>query len=368
MLRKAELALAGGNFLKANRIRKGASGLMDTTLDLHRRFMKRMKKFLEKISDMEDRGYDVSEAMRIMEKAKDRAIKAEYERAMKTLKLVDPALDRAAYLPFPLLNKTVDIISTIFYSAGKVSYTVRIENPTNESLGEIIITPSFSEDEFNRVAEKQFGIVGPREYKEYTFYLTPKKKDWNLGVGREVLMEEGVMMRTKLSSKVGRAGYLVIVENNSDQIIRDVVVSPQTPGGLSSDPVQGIIEAIPPFSTGQVTFDLFPGIIDREGSGQTMEGSSDRVVVIEEEEPVGSSDNDFMISVREEEDEIVDDEEDEELSFDVDDISGGDPDEGPKDFTPVKEEYDLIEMAPNKIPEEVEKAMRRPVKKKRVRS
>ena len=372
MLRKAELALASGNFFKANRIRKNASGLMDMTLDLHRKFMKKMKSFLTKISDMEDRGYDVSEAMRIMEKAKERATRANYDKAISTLNLVEPALERAAYLPFPLLNKTVDIISTIFYSSGRVSYTVRIENPTNEPLGEIIISPTFSEDEFHKVAEKPFGVVGPREYKEYTFYLSPKKgKDWNLGVEREVLMEEGVTMRTKLSSKQGRAKYLIIIENNSDQVIRDVTVAPQTPGGLAAEPPQGVLDSIPPFSTGQVTFDLLPAILDRGAKEEIIDRSPERVIVVEEE-PYEEEDSDFLISENEEEEDDIEGYEDEvdeeELSFDVNDISGEEEDEGPRDFTPVKEEYDLIEMAPNKYPDDIEKALNRPVKKKRIKS
>ncbi len=365
MLRMAELTLAGGNFLKANKIRKDATGLMDMTLDLHRKFLKKMKNFLSKISDMEDRGYDISEAMRVMDKAKERAVRADYDKAIRTLNLVNPALDRATYLPFPLFNKTLDIISTIFYSSGKVSYTVRIENPTNEPLGEIIIRPTFPEDEFHEVSEKPFGVVGAREYKEYTFYLTPKKgKDWNLGVGREVLMEEGVTMRTKLSSQQGKARYLIIIENNSDQVIRDLVISPQTPGGLSAEPPQGVIEAVPPFSTGQVTFDLFPDILDKGAREAIKERAAERVVVIEEESVVPDEENDFMITETEEEDDIESFEDDEELSFDVDDLSEGEVEEGPSDFTPIKEEYDLIEMAPNKYPEDVEKAMKGPVKRR----
>ncbi len=357
MLRKAELALAGGNFMRANRISKDTSGLLEQTRTLHRKFIKKMKKFIDRIMDMEERGYDISEAMDIMGRAKERAMKADYNKALKTMNLVNPALERAAYMPFPLLNKTVDIISTIFFSNGKVIYTVRIENPTEEPLGEIIITPSFPEDDFYEVPEKPYGIVGGREFKEFTFYLSPKEgKEWNLGIGREILMEEGVTMRTKLSSKKGNAQYLVVVENNNDQVIRDLVVSPQTPGGLVSEPSHGVIEKIDPFSTGSVTFELYPAIINPRNRGR----SNERVVVIEDEEPYHPrSDDEFEIT---EENEIIDDEEEDELDQDPIDE---DLTEGPQDFTPVKEEYNLIEMAPSRYPEEVERGMKKKQKKKR---
>jgi hypothetical protein len=365
ILRKAELALAGGNFVKANRISKDASGLLDKTQDLHRKFMKKMKRFIDKILDMEERGFDVAEAMEIMSRSKDKAIRADYNKAMRTMDLVNPALERATYLPFPLFNKTVDLITTVFYSGGRVSYTVRIENPTEEPLGEIIITPQFQEDEFHEVPEKPFGIIGGREYKEYTFYLTPKNKnkEWHLGIGAEILMEEGVTFRTKLSSRNGTAKYLVVVENNNDQMLRDIEVRPQTPGGLIPDPSHGVIDMIEPFSNGSVTFDLYPSVINP----REARSPDEIVVVVTDEEPYEPPENnEFMIEEEEEVDDIIGFDEDEgELTFDVDEIDENDQDEGPKDFTPVMEEYDLIEMAPNKYPDDVEDALKKKSKKKR---
>lgn len=368
ILRKAELALAGGNFMKANRISKDASGLLDKTQDLHRKFMKKMKKFIDRIMDMEERGFDVKEAMEIMRTSKDRAIKADYSRAMRTMDLVNPALERATYLPFPLFNKTVDLITTVFYSNGRVSYTVRIENPTEEPLGEIIITPQFEEEEFHEVPEKPFGIIGGREYKEYTFYLTPKNKskEWHLGIGAEILMEEGVTFRTKLSSRNGSAKYLVVVENNNDQMLRDIEVRPQTPGGLIPQPSHGIIDMIEPFSSGSATFDLYPSVINPREDRDP----SETVVVVEDEEPyVPGQGDDLIMEEKEEVDDIIDlDEEEEELTFDIDDIEENDQDEGPKDFTPVMEEYDLIEMAPSKFPDDIDKALEKKGRKKKKRS
>lgn len=363
MLTKAEVALASGNFMRANRISRDTSKIIDRTQSLHRKFMKKMKGFIEKITDMEGKGYDISEAMQIMNRAKERAMKADYNKAMKTMNLVKPALERATYTPFPLLNKTVDIISIIFYSKGKVSYTVRIENPTEEPLGEIIMRPYFSTDEFNEVSEKAYGIIGAREYKEYTFFLQPKKgKKWSLGVGSEILMEEGVTLRTKLSSREGEAIYLVVIENNSDQIIRDVVVAPQTPGGLKSDPPSGLIEIIEPFSTGSVTFDLSPGSLDQSGSSNDR---IEKVYVVEDEtayEPTGHDEFEITGEVEDTNEDNVDDE---EFSFEEDLLDEEIYDRGePKDFTPVMEKYNLIEMAPSRYPKDVEGKMRKSRKKK----
>jgi len=337
MLLKAEMALASGSFVQAGRIARNASGLLNRTQELHRKFMKRMKKALSSILDMEEKGYDVTEALGVLEKAKEKAMKAEYDRALQTVDLIKPALERAAYLPFPLLNKTVDIISTIFFSGGKVSYTVRIENPTEEPLGEIIIRPYLSEEDFHEVPEKPFGVIGGMEYKEYTFYLTPKEgRDWNLGIGREVLMGEGVTMRTKLSSRSGNAKYLVVVENNSDQVLRDILISPQVPEGLMSEPAHGLIDSIEPFSTGSVTFDLYPAALDTE----TRRSLRERTIPLPEEE-----EEEFVI-------EDEGEEEEEELELDQDEF-----DVEVKDFTPVQEKYNLIEMAPDKLPEEVERSL-----------
>jgi hypothetical protein len=365
MLLKAELALADGNFLKAKKIVVRAGILLDKTQGLHREFITILKGFVTKIRDMEDKGYDIREARTLLEKARNRAIKSDYEKAIDMITKVEPALDRATYLPFPLLNKTVDIISTIFYAGGKISYSVRIENPMSEPLGEIIIRPFLSEGDFHSVQERYFGVIGPREFKESTFNLVPKVKDWSLGVGREVLMGEGVVLTTKLSSKGGTAKYYITIENNSDQIIRDIRVAPMAPGGLGSDPSNGTIDVVEPFASKTLEFDLFPLVLDRE-----PRESIERVVALEEQ-----ADQDIEM-IEEEEDwneEVFDEveaveEEVSDLGLDLDlngiedDLNDNIPEE-PRDFTPVEEEYNLISMVPSKYPEGVEKLLK---KKRRI--
>lgn len=358
MLLKAELTLADGNFLQAKKIVKRAGTLLDKTQGLHREFIGVLKKFVDRIRDMEEKGYDVREAQTLLEKARNKAIKSDYEKAIDMMTKVEPALDRATYLPFPLLNKTVDIISTIYYAGGKISYSVRIENPMSEPLGEIIIRPFLSEGDFQPVQERYFGVIGPREYKESTFNLIPKTKDWSLGVGREILMGEGVVMRTKLSSKGGTAKYYITIENNSDQIIRDIRVAPMAPGGLGSDPANGLIDVVEPFASKTLEFDLFPLVLERE-----PDEDIEKVVVLEEEAVNGE------IEVEEEDEDwnevLIDEDEaevdDSGLDLDLDGIDDDIPDvpEGPRDFTPIKEEYNLISMVPPKYPEEVERELKK---------
>jgi hypothetical protein len=354
MLLKAELTLADGNFLRARKIAQRASTLVEKTQGLHREFIAVLKKMVSRLSEMEDKGYDITEAQNIVARAKNRAVKSDYESAIDMMKRVDPALDRATYLPFPLLNKTLDIVSTIQYMDGKINYSVRIENPMSDPLGEIIIRPFLSEGDFNPVQERYFGVIGPREYKESTFTLVPKTKDWNLGVGREVLMGEGVVLRTKLSSKGGTAKYYITIENNSDQIIRDIRVAPMAPGGLGSEPASGTIEFVEPFASKMLEFNLFPVVLERPFE----EDDDEKVVVIEEEDVPG----DNIIDEDEDWSEEVYSEEEEEakgIDLDLDGLEDEDIQipEGPRDFTPVEEEYNLISMVPPKYPEDVEKEM-----------
>lgn len=349
MLLKAELALADGNFIRARSISKQAGTILSSTQKLHRKFMDKMKEFLDKMNDMEDKGYDISEVSQIMNRAKGSAIKSDYISALDLMEKLPPAIERATYLPFPLLNKTVDIISTILYAGGKISYTVRIENPTSDPLGEIIIRPFLVEEEFQDVLEKYYGMVGPMEYKEYTFDLVPKSKDWSLGVDRSVLTGEGVVLRTKLSSKGGTAKYYITVENNSDQIIRDIQVSPMAPTGLDSDPAQATMDFIEPFAQKTVEFDLFPVVLD--GFSRPKK---ETFVVIEEEEEVEIEDEEKW------EPEVEEDPEGSEgLDMDAIEEDMDDQYEGPKDFTPVLEKYNLISMSPMRYPEQVEKELKR---------
>ncbi|MBN1540257.1 MAG: hypothetical protein JW939_08950 [Candidatus Thermoplasmatota archaeon] len=348
MLLKAELALADGNFIRAGSMTKKASSLLDLTQSMHRQFMEKLKDLLKRAEDMEGRGYDISEARSLLENAKGKAMNSDYEKALGMISGVEPALDRATYLPFPLLNKTLEMISTIFYGDGRISYTVRIENPTSEPLGEIIIRPFLPEGDFEPVPERYFGVIGAREYKESTFLLVPKVKDWNLGVGREILMGEGVVLRTRLSSKGGTARYFITIENNSDQIIRDIHVSPMAPGGLGSEPASGTIDFVEPFAQKTLEFELFPLVLDRT---ETVE---EKVVAVEEP----SSSEAPFIEEEEAEDWLLDEEEDEELPEPGLDLKDMDEEEeipeGPRDFTPVEEEFNLISMVPLKYPTRIE--------------
>ncbi|MFW3145470.1 MAG: hypothetical protein ACMUIE_01500 [Thermoplasmatota archaeon] len=354
ILLKAELALATGNFFKARRIAKNAGSMLEKTQKLHRKFIGRMKEFMEKLVDMEGKGYDVREAMGILENAKGKAMKSDYEKALNTIERMGPALERATYLPFPLLNKTVDIISTIMFTEGKISYTVRINNPTKDPLGEIIIKPTIPPDDFNDIGEQYIGIIPPEYWKEYTFFLVPKKKDWSIGVSGIVLSTEGVVLTTKLSSREGKAKYYVTLENNGDQILRDIPITPFTPGGLEADPTNGTIDFVEPFAQKTLEFDLAPAVLE------TRTAPRERYVVVEEE----AAGEEMVLEEEEEEEEVWEDEapfKPAEQAVDLEVFEDEDMDlgEGPRDFTPVREEYNLIEMSPLKFPEDIEKELKK---------
>ncbi|MGA1821310.1 MAG: hypothetical protein ACMUIG_02140 [Thermoplasmatota archaeon] len=345
ILMEAERALTEGRFFKARKFAHDAGVVIDRTQGLHRKFMNTLKKMMEKVLDMEDRGYDVSEARRVLEGARNKALQSNYKAAITRMKKVEPALNRATYTPFPLLNKTVNIISSVTFEGELVNYNVRVENPTDEPLGEIIITPFLPREMFHEVPERFYGMIGPREFKESTFQLKPKGKEWSVGIGQDVIRGEGVVMQTVLSSKKGEATYRVIIENNSDQILRDIRISPMTPGGLEPDPSEALIDHVEPFASRTFEFILSPGIIR---TPEERPAAKDKVVVIQEEvaaEVVEALEVDDIIDDEEEED----DEGWEESDEDEDDITT------PRDFTPVQPEYNLISMSDYAVPESVNK-------------
>ena len=395
MIIEAERALSEGRFLKARSYTSKARGVMQRTLELHRSFMGTLREFLERIDDMEEKGYDITEARDIVEKARSKAVRSRYEQAIKVVSMVEPALKRATYLPFPLLNKNVDILTVIIFTGGNLNYTVRIENPTTKPLGEIIIKPFIQEGMFQPVQERAYGVIDSLSYKESTFVLVPKQKDWNVGVGREVLRGGGVVMRTKLTSRDGVASYSITVENNSDQIIRDIIVLPMIPASMEADPAQGIIEHVSPYGSETVDFKLTPAsmekwiqeednvvvldrgvdeedlILDGDDSpnphrsigsdydesedsstshrsiGSDYDESEDDLDYDDDDEPEDSSD---LLGDNEDDDDL-EDEKDDDLEMEIDENAR-------TDFRAVEAEYNLITMAPSSFPRRISKMMK----------
>ena len=129
------------------------------------------------------------------------------------------------------------------------------------------------------------------------------------------------------------------------------------PGGLGSEPPNGNIDVVEPFASKTLEFDLFPLVLEK-GSAEEIE----KVVVLEEQEPepdieMNEDEEDWNeVPVEDEEEEVVED--DTGLDLDLDDEMPEMP-EGPRDFTPVEEEYNLISMVPPKYPENVEKRLKK---------
>ncbi len=405
MIIEAERALSEGRFLKARSYTSKARGVMQRTLELHRSFMGTLREFLERIDDMEEKGYDITEARDIVERARSKAVRSRYEQAIKVVSMIEPALKRATYLPFPLLNKNVDILTVINFTGGNLNYTVRIENPTAKPLGEIIIKPFIQEEMFQEVQERAYGVIDALSYKESVFVLVPKQKDWSVGVGREVLRGDGVVMRTRLTSRDGEASYSITVENNSDQIIRDILVSPMIPASMEPDPVQGIIEYVSPYGSETVDFKLTPASMEKwiKEEDNIVALDSD----VDEEDLIGDWDEEDLEDEPEEiqdiEEEEYDEDESEDSSYlrdgDETDVSSyprrgigsdGDLEEGVRsddedieegdedldmeidenartDFRAVEVEYNLITMAPSSFPRRISRMMKDRKKKKRNR-
>ncbi len=395
MLIEAERALSEGRFLKARSYTSKARGVMQRTLELHRSFMGTLREFLERIDDMEGKGYDITEAREIVEKARSKAVRSRYEQAIKVVSMIEPALRRATYLPFPLLNKNVDILTVINFTGGNLNYTVRIENPTTKPLGEIIIKPFLQEEMFQEVQERAYGVIDALSYKESIFVLVPKMKDWNVGVGREVLRGDGVVMRTRLTSREGEASYSITVENNSDQIIRDIIVSPMIPASMEPDPVQGIIEHVSPYGSETVDFKLTPAsldkwieeednvvVLDRDMDEEELIKDWDGDESVDSSYPQGANETNVSSNLRggihsggdleesvgsddlDEDEDLEDDDLDEDEDLDDEDLNEDDDldmeigESARTDFTPVEVEYNLITMAPSNIPRRISMMMK----------
>jgi hypothetical protein len=364
LVAEAERELAMGHFIKATSISRKAGKLVDRIEELHLRFIGLLKRAIQRTESMEEMGYDVSEARTLISSSKDLAMKSDYESALTRIKAIKRTLNRATYLPFPLLNKNVDIISTALWAGTAVDYAVRIENPSSEPLGEIIIRPFFEDGMFHDVPERHYGNIGPRSFSESTFRLIPKGKSFDIGIDSTLLQEDSVVFRTRFSSRHGKATYAITIENNSDQIIRDIGIAPRPPGGLVPNPPNAIIEYIEPFGSRTVDFALTPASQEKvavemeEVVSTPDQPPKERVVRIEEP-------NEFLVVERTkavrttpspepptvEAEEVANPEEvwDESISNEPPRMKK----HVARDFNPQDEDYDLMLMSPYAYPESV---------------
>lgn len=351
MIERARQELAEGNFIRAARLSRKAGSLIDQTQSLHRRFIELMKKARERTDQMEGKGYDVREAKRIMDSSRDHALRADYDSALDKLKNLKNALNRATYLPFPLLNRNVDILTTAVWSGSALRYTVRLENPSSEPLGEIIIKPSFDEGLFRNVEERLFGMIGPKEYKESVFALHPTDANWNIGIEGHLMKESGIIMRTAFTSRQGRAIYRITIENNSDQIIRDISLSPKPPGGLVPDPPGAIIGSIGPFGSGSAEFKLTPPTFS--DTGEVPHTARERVIVLDEDDFTVEERPVVRPTVIEE---GLEKDDDDTISWEDEDEAqaGDDPTADAGKFDPIEREFDMMIMSPYAYPDMVQ--------------
>jgi len=365
LLLHAEHELSLGHFWKAGRISKRAGKLIDETQMLHRRFMELIKKALERIEVMESLGYDVTEAREMVDRSKERALRTDYVGAINRVQGIKKALERATYLPFPLLNKTVDIITTSFWTSGGMQYEVEIHNPSLKPLGEIIFRPFFPEGMFREVPEKVFGMIGPMKNSDRAVFLLVPTQN---GPSGELERDPSIVRKTVLSSRQGKATISITIENNSDQIIRDFQITPYPPGGLEPVPDRAMIDHVEPFGSRTVTFDLRPMRLEPVELVEDHEvrPPKEKVVIVDEAKAPKDTPPPPRIIPEVEWDSDHEDAE----TWDMDDQDRGQVAEVPvekvqgRDFTPISEEYDLMLMSGYAYPDSVPVGTDRP---KRVR-
>lgn len=254
-LKEAERELVGGSLLRSSRLSKKAREILQRASEQHRRTIKNLRKILDRMMAMRKGGYDVSQAEELFEEAVKSAYSFRYRQAEAKLSEAWEALERAEYIPFPLWEKDVLIKSVIYYEDGLVYYKIRVENYEDYPLGEILLRPALP-DHFDGVEEMNLGVVGPKEYHEVVYRLRPRVENWSIGVDGRLLKENGVMVKTGLYLKRGEGMYEVKVENNSDSILRDVVVYANVPPGLKTDEPEKVISYIPPFGSETVVFEI----------------------------------------------------------------------------------------------------------------
>jgi len=279
-LKEAERELVGGSLLRSSKLSKKAREILQRAGEQHRRTIKNLRKLLERMMTMREGGYDISRAEELFEEAVKSAYSFRYRQAEGKLNEAWEALQRAEYIPFPLWEKDVMIKSIIYYEDGLVYYKIRVENYENYPLGEILLKPALP-DYFDGVEEINLGEVGPKEYHEVVYRLRPRVEDWSVGVDGRLLKENGVMVKTGLYLKRGEGMYEVKVENNSDSILRDVVVYANVPPGLKTDEPEKVISYIPPFGSETVVFEISAAPPERPPG---EEGEEELVMVQVEDE------------------------------------------------------------------------------------
>jgi hypothetical protein len=132
--------------------------------------------------------------------------------------------------PLPLLVKDVTIETTISSDGSTITYTVRIENNSGETLGRLRVAPSvppnmFSLDEESRTLPP----IDVGKSATTTFILRPLDDAWHLGVEGRALAGRDVTVKTVLRCTGGKAAFFIEVQNNRNYSVRKLKVRPVLP-------------------------------------------------------------------------------------------------------------------------------------------
>lgn len=220
------------------------------------------KKLRRRIDKKDGQGYDVSEADSILEEAKEALADMRYEEAFSLIDEARGALERALFLPFPLLEKNVSLNTVIRNNGGAVNFEFEVINRMEKPLGEILLNLS-TPPGFKDLPEKKLGMIRPKEDRSVEAILKREDKIEQDSLADHIINNR-IIVSSSLDCSYKYPVYKISIRNISDQPLKDITLKPFTPGSLESKETRKKIEWLDPSKEASVTFKLYPKSLEEE--------------------------------------------------------------------------------------------------------
>ncbi|MFO8109191.1 MAG: hypothetical protein R6U17_01515, partial [Thermoplasmata archaeon] len=223
--------------------------------------------FLEiEIENKKRQGYDVEEASNILTEARRAFGKLDYEKTFSLVQDSKQALERSLYLPFPLLDKDVRLISVIKKEDSEVVLKFQLVNHMETSLGEILLNLS-TPPGFIDLREKKLGFIGPREKRTIKAVLKPTIYQPELGFEGDniasLIFKNKITLKSKLDCSGPNPTYKISVKNVGNEVITDLILRPMVPDALESEQDKKMIAELRPIKSVSTTFQLYPKKVEK---------------------------------------------------------------------------------------------------------
>ncbi len=258
-LREAKQLLLEGHAWKAKSYARRAAAAA-------KRLERLRDRLLEYIAETEHFLYElhrdfgnVTAAYDLLDKAKFALIAADYGAALAYIEQCRHSARKASFRPLPFFEKDIKLKTIIGSERGKVRYRVRLENDTDESIPEVLITPFVPSEVFALSPPEQ--IVGPLAAHDAVtseFILKPKVANWSLVTAGKLIQGRDVTIKTVMVVNGDTGTYKIKIENNRPNPLTDVTVFPTLPDWLTTTESTKTVSAIPARDAAVVEFTFIP--------------------------------------------------------------------------------------------------------------